>query len=403
MNQDRKGNVLSNVKVVDFGRFIAAPFCSRILSDFGADVIKIEGLNGETIRRHPPFYHGGFSAVFTQYNAGKKSVCVDMRNTEGIELIKKLVAVSDVVVENFRPGLMDEMGLGYEVLKQLNEKIILCSISGFGQKGSERDRPAYADIVHAYSGMDYMAMKVSGPGSKPPGLPYSFADTYAGLNAAIAIMGALYYRQITGEGQAIDISLLDCVLAANDHTLQGFIFSNGATDKPPMVKPPIRMKDGFMAMTPMVSFKGIVKAMGRPELAEDVRFKEDKVRIENYADESMKVIEDWASTVTVEEASALLSSHGVPHSKVNSISEVLSSPIVREREIFTEVEMDPSLPPAPVLNTPLKLSACSTGPKGRPPYLGEHNQEVLSDILELSSKEIKELVQKGIISDVKRA
>lgn len=212
MSYDRKDNLLPDIRVLDFGRFIAAPFCTRILSDFGADVIKIEGLKGETIRRHPPFYHGGFSAVFTQYNAGKKSVCVNMRNTEGIELIKKLISVSDVVVENFRPGLMDKMGLGYGDLKKINEKVILCSISGFGRKGSEKDRSAYADIVHAYSGMDYMAMKVSGQGSEPPGLPYSFADTYAALNAAIAIMGALYYRKMTGEGQAIDISLLDCVL-----------------------------------------------------------------------------------------------------------------------------------------------------------------------------------------------
>jgi crotonobetainyl-CoA:carnitine CoA-transferase CaiB-like acyl-CoA transferase len=362
-------------------------------------VIKIESPNGEVIRRHPPFYHGGFSAVFTQYNVGKKSICVDMRNPEGIELIKKLISVSDVVVENFRPGLMDEMGLGYETLKKINEKIIFCSISGFGQSGSEKNRTAYADIVHAYSGMDYMAMKVSGEESEPPGLPYSFADTYAALNAAIAIIGALYYRQITGEGQAIDISLLDCVLAANDHTLQGFLFSDGAFDKPPMVKPPVRMKDGYMAMTPMVSFKRIVKAMGRPELAEDVRFKEDKVRIEKYADESMKIIKDWAATVTVEEASALLTLHGAPYSKVNSLSDIVSSPVVRERDMFTEVEMDPSLPPAPVLNTPQKFSVCCTGPKGRPPYLGEHNQEILSDILKLSNEEIESCIQNGIISE----
>lgn len=398
MSQGTKGRILSNVRVLDLGRVIAAPFCARILSDLGAEVIKVESSKGDLVRNHPPFYRGGFSGIFTQYNAGKKAICVDMRNADGIALIKKLVAVSDAVVENFRPGVMEEIGLGYDVLRDINKKIILCSISGFGQTGSERDRPAFADVIHAYSGMDYMAMKVQGPGEAPPGFPYSFSDTYAGINAALAILGALFYRQTTGEGQAIDISLLDCVLAANDHTLQGFIFSEGALDAPPMAKPPIRMKDGYMAMTPMVSFKGIVKAMGRPELAEDDRFSKDKVRIEKYADESLRLIKDWAATVTIAEGSALLTRHGVPHAKVNSLSEIVNAPVVRERQMFVEVDMDPSLPPALVLNTPAKFSHCPTGPQGRPPYLGEHNRQVLKDILGLSEEEIADLAARGIIS-----
>ncbi|MDD1748396.1 MAG: CoA transferase [Methanothrix sp.] len=398
MSQRTKGRILSNVRVLDLGRVIAAPFCARILSDLGAEVIKVESSTGDFVRNHPPFYRGGFSGIFTQYNAGKKAVCIDMRNPKGIELIKKLVGLSDVVVENFRPGVMEELGLAYDVLTQVNKKIILCSISGFGQTGSERDRPAFADVIHAYSGMDYMAMKVQGPGGAPPGFPYSFSDTYAAINAALAILGALFYRQTTGEGQAIDISLLDCILAANDHTLQGFIFSEGALDAPPMAKPPIRMKDGYMAMTPMVSFKGIVKAMGRPELAEDDRFSKDEIRIEKYADESLRLIKDWAATVTVAEASALLERHRVPHAKVNSISEIVNAPVVRERQMLVEVDMDQSLPPALVLNTPAKFSHCPTGPQGRPPYLGEHNKPVLRDILGFSEREIADLHQRGIIS-----
>ncbi len=397
MSEAGKARMLSNVRVLDLGRVIAAPFCCRILADLGAEVLKVENISGDLVRGHPPYY-GGFSAIFAQYNVGKKGICIDMRSSKGIELLKKLVAASDVVVENFRPGIMQEMGLGYETLREINNEIILCSISGFGQTGPERDRPAFTDVIMAYSGMDYMAMKMQqDTGGGPPGFPCSFADTYGGINAALAILAALIHRQSGGGGQAIDISLLDCILSSIDHTLQGFIFSDGALDGPPMVKPPIRMKDGYMAMTPMVSFKGIVKAMGRPELAADERFSVDDVRIDRYTEESMKIIKDWAINVTIEEASRLLERHGVPYSKVNSLSEVVNAPVVRERKMLVPMEIDRSLAPTLILNTPARFSQCETGPQGRPPYLGEHNWTVFRDLLGFTEDEIRALQEEGVI------
>jgi crotonobetainyl-CoA:carnitine CoA-transferase CaiB-like acyl-CoA transferase len=241
-------------------------------------------------------------------------------------------------------------------------------------------------------------MKIMEPGTDPPGFAMSHADTYGGLNAALSIMAALFYRQITGEGQAMDISLLDCVLAANDATLQGFIFSEGAIEKNNMPKLPIPMKDGYITMTPLLSFKGIVQAMGRPELAKDERFRTDASRMkEENAKEVLRIVREWAKNVTVAEACELLERNKVPYSKMNSLSDVVNAPVVRERHMLVEMEVEPSLPPVLVLNTPFKFSLCPTGAHGRPPYLGEHNKPILRGLLGLGEDEIENLLRDGVI------
>jgi crotonobetainyl-CoA:carnitine CoA-transferase CaiB-like acyl-CoA transferase len=399
MNVKKRENILSGIRVLDMGRVIAAPFCCRMLGDMGAEVIKIESPEGDMVRSHPPLSRAGsFGALFAQYNVGKKAICVNLRNKKGIELIKGLAAVSDIVVENFRPGLMDKMGLGYEILQKISEKIILCSISGYGQTGSAKDKAAFADIIHAYSGMEYMTMKIMGPGADPPGFAMSHADTYGGLTAALSIMAALFYRQATGEGQAIDLSLLDSILAVNDATLQGFIFSEGKIEKNNMPKLPIPMKDGHITMTPLLSFKGIANAMGRPELANEERFRTDAARMEEKnADEVMRIVRGWAKTVTVAEASELLERNKVPFSKVNSLAEIVNAPVVKERRMLVETVLEPSFPPESILNTPFHFSKCPTGTKVRPPYLGEHNRPVLKDLLGLNENDIDVLFRDGVI------
>ncbi len=398
MENEAKKKILSTIRVMDFGRVIAAPFCARMLSDLGAEVIKIETGDGDPIRLNPP-YKNGFGAIFTQYNVGKKSICVDLRNPKGLELIKKLVTVSDVVVENFRPGVMAKMGLDYSVLRQINPRIILCSISGFGQTGPERDRIAYADIIHAYSGLEYLAAKMKGTDADPPGFPYSFADSYGALNATIAILAALFHRQASGEGQAIDISLLDSVLGANDDTLQTFIFSDGALDTPVIPRAPFRMKNGAMAISVVMAFKRVIMAMDRPDLIMDERFKTEEVRLkkENF-DQFLKIVREWAKTVTVEEASELFRRYEVPCAKVNSLAELVNKPVLRERKMLVEMELAPSAPPALVLNTPLRLSQCPTGPQSRPPHRGEHNRVVVGDLLGFKEDEIQKLLEEGILS-----
>jgi crotonobetainyl-CoA:carnitine CoA-transferase CaiB-like acyl-CoA transferase len=218
--------MLETLRVLDFSRVLSGPFCTRMLADLGAEIIKVESVGGDPMRKYPPF-KGKHAFYFTQFNAGKKSIAVNLGHEAGVDLIKRLVAISDATVENFRPGLLAEMGLGYPVLKRINPRVICCAISGFGQDGPESQRLAYTDIIQAYGGMDHAAANMLGATGDPPGFPLSFADTYASFNAAIAILAALYHRELTGEGQAIDISMLDCVLAANDTTIQKYIFSDG--------------------------------------------------------------------------------------------------------------------------------------------------------------------------------
>ncbi len=387
--------MLKNIRVLDLSRVLSGPFCSRMLADMGAEVIKIESISGEPMRQYPPF-KGGYSSYFTQWNVGKKSVCLDLKSPEGVEIVKKLVVKCDVVLQNFRAGLLEEMGLGYDVLKAINPCIILCSISGFGQTGPEKNRLAYTDIVQAYSGLDYIAGKMKGDDADPPGFPVSFADTYASLNACISILAALYHRELSGRGQTIDISMLDCLLASNDSTLQQHIFSDGAWDKPIGIwRPPLKMKDGHMGVALLLQFERTVHAIGQPELLEDERFSTmagQVIHIEDF----LKIAGEWARDVTVAEASAIFEKYDIPYAKVHSNKEILESPVVKDRNMLVEMDL-PDTGPVRVVNTPFKFSDAATGPGGAPPKLGQDTRSILSGLLELDEPEIRRLEETGII------
>ncbi|MBW2061504.1 MAG: CoA transferase [Deltaproteobacteria bacterium] len=388
--------MLKNIRVLDFSRVLSGPFCTRMLADLGAEVIKAESLNGDLMRQAPPF-KGKFASYFTQFNLGKKSISVNLQHEKGIDLIKKLAAKCDVVIENFRPGLMTEMGLGYPVLRAINPDIIYCSISGFGQTGPEAKRPAYTDIIEAYSGLDYAAGEMYGSDGTPPGFPFSLGDTYASLNATIAILAALYHRELTGEGQLIDISMLDCILAANDSTLQKYIFSDGEDDIPTLVfRPPLKMKDGYMAASIALGFERTVQAIGRPELLEDECFKTLEARSKHF-DIFIQVVKEWAQEKTIEEASEIFNKFDIPYSKVNSTAEIINSPIIRERKMLVDVEL-PGVGSLPIVNTPFKFFKNASQPQGPPPLLGGHNQEVFGELLGLSESELDQLTREGVIS-----
>jgi len=397
MPTEEKLKLLKNIRVVDLTRVLSGPFCTRMLSDLGAEVIKVESGRGDPVRQTPPL-KGGFASLFTQCNVGKKSLGINLRHPQGVELIKKIIAVSDVLIENFRPGVIDQMGLGYPVLKEINPRIILCSISGFGQTGSEAHRLAYTDEIQAYSGMDYMLASMMGPDADPPGYPLSFADTYASLNAAVAILAALYHRQLTGEGQSIDISMLDCILAANDSTLQQFIFSDGALEAPGIAfRPPFRMKDGHMSAALALQFERVARAIGHPELLEDERFKtmEARHRQENFK-QFFQMVREWAKDTTVEEATKIFEENEIPYSKVNTVAEVVQSRVVRERNMLVETEL-PNHGPVRVVNTPFHFSGGPSRPQGPPPRLGEHNRKILGELMGLSDSDIDALTREKIL------
>jgi CoA:oxalate CoA-transferase len=389
--------MLGKVRVLDLSRVLSGPFCTRMLADMGAEVIKVESASGEPMRLYPPF-KGKYSSYFTQWNVGKKSVCIDIKQEKGIDLIKRLVPACDVILQNFRVGMLERMGLGCPVLKELNPGIILCSISGFGQTGPETNRLAYTDIVQAYSGLDYSAGKMAGPDADPPGFPVSFADTYASLNACVSILAALYHRELSGEGQAIDISMLDCLLAANDSTLQQYIFSDGQWDRPIGIwRAPLRMKDGHMGVALLLQFERTTRAIGRPELIEDERFNSMASQVVNL-NEFLEIVGEWAKDITIEEASRIFDEFEIPYAKVNSTGEILGSDVVRERNMLFDLEL-PGVGTLPVVNTPFKFSARSTDPQGRPPDLGEHNRYVLMELLGFSEEEFETLEKDGIIRD----
>lgn len=389
--------MLQGVRVLDLSRVIAGPFCSRMLSDLGAEVIKIESADGDAFRRSVP-QKGGFSAPFTQFNAGKKSVCINLRSAEGIALTGSLAKRCDVFLENFRAGLVGSMGLGYDDIVKLNPGIIYCSISGFGQDGPDAGRPAYTDIIQALSGLDYAAQNMHGNRSaEPPGFPVALADTCTSLNATIAILAALYNRTQTGAGQYVDMSMLDATVASNDSTLQRFIHSDGQDDAPSAIyRPPLRLKDGFMAASIGLNFEKSMQAIGREDLLEDARFKTVALQRQNMA-EFVAEVQRWAAGRTVAEVSALFDEFDIPYGKVTSNAELVASGPLRSRGMLVDLDL-PGSGPTPVLGTPFNFSSGRSQPAGPPPGLGEHTNAVLGELLGLSAAELERLAGAGVVT-----
>ncbi|NIB45032.1 CoA transferase [Pseudomaricurvus alkylphenolicus] len=381
--------MLKDVKVLDLSRVLSGPFCSRMLADMGAEVVKVESKSGDGTRTGMAF-KGEFSCYFTQFNVGKRCISVNLHSEAGVDLVKKLAAECDVILENFRPGTMAEMGLGYETLKEINPNIIYCSISGFGQSGEYANRPAYADIVHALSGLEYAGASMDGADGNPPGMPISYADTNTSLNAAIAILAALYNRKNTGEGQYIDIAMIDCLLASNDSTIQKYVFSDGLNDAPPpAAQPPLKMKDGHLAASLVLTFPRVAEAIGRPDLLEDERFNPPINLYNNYRD-YREIVYSWAAKTTVEQACEIFEKYEIPFGKVQTTADVVNSTVVRERNMLVDVEL-PGVGDVKVVNTPFRFSGVETGPQRPPSRKGGDNKEVLQDWLGLTSEQVDEL------------
>ena len=390
--------MLQGVRVLDLSRVISGPFCSRMLGDLGAEVFKVETPSGEAIRQALPSI-GEFSSLFTQYNAGKRSVCIDLRSTEGKQLVLELAQRCDVFLENFRAGVVSEMGLGYQALSEANPSIVYCSISGFGQEGPDAGRPAYTDIIQAQSGLDYAASNMYGNEPRtPPGAPMALADTCTSLNATIAILAALYHRQSTGEGRYIDSALLDAMVAANDSTLQRHLFSDGELDAPSAIyRPPLELRDGYMAASIGLSFEKTMRAIGRTDLLDDERFRTPTLQHQNMA-VFIEITKAWAADKTLAEVTRLFDEYDIPYGKVASSAEVLSNPTLVAREMIVEVDL-PGAGPVSVLNTPFNFSGVKSRPAGPPPRLGEHTRQVLTEFLGLSAERYEQLLSAGAIQE----
>src|ERR1700704_1064990 len=275
--------VFQGLRVLDFSTTIAGPHCSRMLADMGAEVIKVESAEGETMRTRPPV-RTGCSTTFGQLNVGKKSLVLDLKSPDAIEIIRRLVAGTDILVENFRPGVMRRLKLDYGSLQQLNPKLIYCSISGYGQTGPPAELPAYAPVIHAASGYDMAHLSYQPGRTRPDYCGIYHADVLTGVYAFGAISAALYQRHVSQTGQHIDVSMLESMLSLTLNELQWSQFEVQQGQRP--MFGPIETSDGYVmvAIASEKTFQGLMKVIGRPEWIGDQRFAAYADRRSNWAE-----------------------------------------------------------------------------------------------------------------------
>ena len=393
---------LDGVRVLDLSRVLAGPFCSLILADLGAEVIKIEEIGpGDQTRTIPPFVNGE-SHYFLAINRNKSSVALDARTEEGRSILLKLALQCDVVLENFRPGVMDRLGLSYDRLRALKPEIILCSISGFGATGAMRDKPSFDLVTQALSGV----MSINGYADGPPtklGLP--LGDIGGGLWAALGVMAALNDRHATGQGSHIDLSLLEGLMGLLGYLAEIYLVTgenpgrmgNSHHNIVPYGLMPV--KDGHIVLALHVGefWRKFCRAIGREDMIMDARFRTVKDRHNNRVELERQIIEIMM-TKTVSEWQQLLNEADVPHAPVNNMGQAVNQPIVRERGFVKEVA-HPTAGKVKVIGSPLRFeNRYEQARLEPPPLLGEHTRAVLGTLAGLSDAEIERLIAAKVIA-----
>ncbi|MEK7838091.1 MAG: CoA transferase [candidate division NC10 bacterium] len=392
---------LVDVTILDLTRVLAGPYCTRLLSDLGARVIKIERPGeGDEMRRAYLQLEGNRtdqSTYFTRVNAGKESVAVDMSRPDGQAIIRDLARVVDVVVENFMPGVVARLGCDYETLRAVKPDIIYCSISGFGQTGPWRSRPAFAHVINAVSGLMHLEQ---GEEPAPRASNLQAADVLAATHAASAILAAIIRRSRTGRGAHLDVSMLEALIAADSVTYAAVL--NGGEEhgnpRPGMIVAPIG--DGYVALqfvgAPQL-WPRLLAVMGRPELDRDPRFDSDEKRRVNWGD-LRQIVESWLATFrTMAGALKALSDARIPCAPVLRPAEVIAEPHLSERQFFPAVP-HPARGAVRVTASPFHLDGVPVHPRGPAAYrVGEHTRAVLGDLLGYPAERIDELRRSGVI------
>ena len=392
-------SALEDVKVVDLTRTLAGPFCTMLLGDLGADVVKIEEPErGDETRSWTPFWNGE-STQFVSFNRNKRSLSLNLREEEGLDIVRSLAADADVMIESFRAGALERMGLGYEDIRRINSGIVYCSISGYGRTGPMAEKPGYDLIIQAYSGL----MDLTG---EPDGLPlrvgFSLVDLFTGMMAYGSVVTALYHRRQTGQGQRIEAALLDGQVAALSYHATAYM-ATGVV--------PQRMGSGHPSLVPYQSFPasdgyfilGVANqglwerfcaAIERPDLLEDTRFKTNDDRVVHRA-ECVGLLSEIFRTRTVAEWVEVIERAGVPCGPINRVDDVVNNPQVQARNMIAELS-HPNVPDLRIPNSPLKLAETPAAIKRPPPLLGQHNEEILAE-LGYEAEAIAELRRKGVI------
>ncbi len=394
---------LEDIRVLDLTWVLSGPYASMVLCDLGADVIKLERPPfGDVARATGPFQNG-WSGYFFSINRGKRSASVDLRRPEGRELFLELVERVDIVMENFTPGTMERLGLGFSELEAHNPRLIMARTSGFGQTGPYRDRPALDVIVQAMGGV----MSITGePGGGPVRPGVSYGDITAGLYTAVGILAALHERKRSGRGQEIDISMLDCQVSVLENAIVRLAVT-GEAPKPLGTRHPsatpfqaFPTADGHVVVALGFGDEGqwnlLLALLGLPELVGDARFDTGPRRTARHAELEPLLIGAFRRRTTAEWLQELLAV-GIPCGPVNSVSDVVDDPQVLAREMICDIE-HPRAGTLPVANSPLRFSRSEAGISGPPPEMGEHTAAVLGELLGLSDDKVRALVEAEVVA-----
>ncbi len=400
MTQGYAGGPLSGLKVVEVGQYGAAPISGMLLGDFGAEVLKIETGRGDPYRHHPPFVDGE-SYYFMSINRNKRGMTLDLKVPAGVAILHRIIERADVLLENFRPGVMERLGLSYEALCQINPRLIYCSISGYGQTGPLCQEGGYDIIIQGYSGM--MSATGEGEGS-PVKLVPAVPDMMGALISAFAVASALRVRDTTGRGQYIDVSLLDASLYSLALVYLAHYFGTGTS--------PVRMGSAHPHIVPMQAFQtkdgayittGVTTesmwppfcgALGLPDLVTDPRFATNLDRVAHRA-ELIPILMDRIKKLTRAEWLGVFRKAGVPCGSVNTVGEAIEHPQARSRDMLREV-LHPKLGSIRVVGIPAKLSTTPGSLRRPPPLLGQHTEEVLRE-LGYGPEDIRRLAEEKVI------
>jgi CoA:oxalate CoA-transferase len=377
---------LAGLKVLDFSRVLAGPFAGRMLSDLGAEVVKVEPPDGD-VTRYWGHEVANITGYFHQQNAGKKNICIDLRAPDAPNLVKQLAANADIVIENYRPDVMDRLGVGYTDLDAVNEKLIMLSISGFGRDGPESTRPAYAPVIHAEAGL--IARSTTKDGVKHHDLPLSVADTNASLHGLVGVLAALHMRHRTGKGQHIDIAMIDATVATDDQIHYDLEGSNETGPMPNEIWEsgigPVLLSTDFRLL-----FRSLTE-LGLEDPSNPMMELKEKISLRR------KAVGDFLNTIdTLEDFSAAMKSINVAWGEVRSPENLRDQKTIIRRGSITDID-DRDGGTRPITQSPYRFSNAKSGVRGPAAHRGEHFNEVLKGWLSMNDKDIAQLREDNVV------